>query len=408
MRIAQLKSYAELIARVGGNVQRGQYVVIRANVALERFAELVGRECYKLGAKRVLYRWESARTDRADYRLGKVKSLSETLPQEYGWQQFLTDELPVTIWLDGDDPDGLRGLDAHKIAEIKARRHEAVRHFIDARENRYQWTIAGAPTIPWAKKVFPHKTKCQAVDALWEAILHCARADHGDPVENWEEHEATLKAKCEVLNSLHLRKLHYIGGNGTDLTVGLIPGVRWLAGGEETMSGSFFQPNIPSEECFTSPMKGEAEGVVYASKPLNYNGQLVDKFWLRFAEGKAVEAHAEVGEEVLQSILGLDEGSAYLGECALVPWDSPINQTGILFYNTLFDENACCHLALGRGFTNLYPDFERYSSEEIHRFGINKSLSHVDFMIGTPDLKIVGTDQDGEEVVLFENGVFAI
>ena len=407
MKISLLKSYAELIAKVGANVQKGQYVVIRANVALEHFAELVARECYKLGAKRVFVNWESSRLARADYRLGRTRNLATVLPHETAYQQFLTDELPVTIWLDGDDPDGLKGLDAGKIADVKARRHAQNARFIEARDNRYQWTIAGAPTIAWAKKVFPHLTKCQAVDELWKAILKSARAETGYGIENWEKHEKDLKEKCAKLNTFHLRSLHYKASNGTDLTVGLIPNVEWLAGGEKTFSGTFFQPNIPSEECFTSPMKGQAEGIVYASKPLNYNGQLIENFYVRFHEGKAVEAHAEVGNDALQSILTLDEGSAYLGECALVPWDSPINNTGILFYNTLFDENACCHLALGRGFTNLYPNFEKYSQEELYSFGINKSLSHVDFMIGTPDLSIVGKDDKRKEIIIFKDGNFA-
>ena len=180
-----------------------------------------------------------------------------------------------------------------------------------------------------------------------------------------------------------------------------------MGGGETTLQGSFFQPNIPTEECFTSPMRGEAEGIVYASKPLAYQGQLVENFSVRFHEGKAVEVQAEKGEEALRSILSLDEGSAYLGECALVPFDSPINQTGLLFFNTLYDENACCHLALGRGFTDLYPHFEKYTEEELHAFGINKSLSHVDFMIGTRDLSIVGIDDKGTEIPLFKNGTWA-
>jgi aminopeptidase len=201
--------------------------------------------------------------------------------------------------------------------------------------------------------------------------------------------------------------LHYAAKNGTDLKVGLIPGVIFLGGGEKTIDGTYFEPNIPSEECFTSPMKGQAEGIVYASKPLAYNGQLIENFYVRFHEGKAVEVHAEKGQEALESIISLDEGASYLGECALVPFDSPINQTGLLFYNTLYDENACCHLALGRGFTELFPHFEQYSDEELRSFGINKSLSHVDFMIGTNDLSIIGTDDKGKEIVLFKNGTWA-
>ncbi len=201
--------------------------------------------------------------------------------------------------------------------------------------------------------------------------------------------------------------MRYKAGNGTDLTVGLIPNMTFLGGGENTLGGIFFQPNIPSEEVFTTPMRGVAEGIVYSSKPLSYNGVLIEDFSVRFHEGKAVEVKAAKGEEALKSILSIDEGSAYLGECAFVPFESPINQTGLLFYNTLFDENAACHLALGRGFSNLYKDFEKYTEEELQSFGINDSSSHVDFMIGTRDMSIIGIDDKGAEYPIFKDGTWA-
>lgn len=407
METQLLQKYAELIARVGANIQKGQYVVIRANLALEEFASVVAEECYKAGAKRVIYEWQSAVSEQINYRYADAETLGSLVSSELGFQQFLTDLLPVLIWIDGDDPDGLKGLDAGKIAQVRALRYSASATYIEARENKYQWCIAGAPTPRWAKKVFPNLPESEAVERLWRAILKTARAEDGLGENRWIEHEKDLKERCAYLNSLHLKSLHYRAENGTDLTVGLIPNVLFLGGGEKTIQGTFFQPNIPSEECFTSPMRGQAEGIVYASKPLAYQGQLIENFSVRFHEGKAVEVQAEKGLAALQSILSLDEGSSYLGECALVPFDSPINQTGLLFYNTLFDENACCHLALGRGFTDLYPHFENYTEDQLHAFGINKSLSHVDFMIGTADLEIVGTSFDGKETTLFRNGTWA-
>jgi len=407
MNSALLRRYATLIARTGAHVQKGQYVIIRSNVAIEGFASLVAEECYKAGAKRVVFDWQSAVADQVSYHYAKTEDLGQVLPQEIGFQEFSTDSLPILIWIDGDDPDGLVGSDAKKIAQVRALRYAQNGKYIEARENKYQWCIAGAPSPKWAKKVFPNLPEDVAMEKLWAAILKTARAEDGEGEKNWAEHEKDLKERCAYLNSLHLKSLHYTSSNGTDLTVGLIPNVIFLGGGESTIAGVFYQPNIPSEECFTSPMRGQAEGVVYASKPLAYQGQLIDNFSVRFHEGKAVEVKAEKGLAALESILTLDEGSAYLGECALVPFDSPINQTGLLFYNTLYDENACCHLALGRGFTNLYPNFEKYSEEQLHGFGINKSLSHVDFMIGTADLEIVGTCADGKEVVLFHNGTWA-
>ena len=407
MKAELLQKYAELIARVGANVQPGQYVVIRANVALEDFAAEVAEECYKAGAKRVVYEWQSAKTDQVGFHYATSEALGQMTASEIGFQQFETDLLPILIWIDGDDPDGLKGVDASKVAQVRAARYQQSARYIEARENKYQWCIAGAPSPKWAKKVFPNLPEKTAEEKLWAAILKTARAEDGEGEKRWQAHEKDLKARCAYLNSLKLKSLHYTAKNGTDLTVGLIPNVIFLGGGEKTIQGTFFQPNIPSEECFTSPMRGQAEGIVYASKPLAYQGQLIENFSVRFHEGKAVEVKAEKGLAALESILSLDEGSAYLGECALVPFDSPINQTGLLFYNTLYDENACCHLALGRGFTDLYPNFEKYSEDELHAFGINKSLSHVDFMIGTADLEIVGTSFDGKETVLFHNGTWA-
>ncbi len=407
MKKELLQKYAELIARVGANVQKGQYVIIRVNVALEDFAAQVAEECYKAGACRVVYEWQSAVTDQIGYHYATTETLGKMIAPEIGFQQFATDLLPILIWIDGDDPDGLKGVDAQKIAAVRAARYQVIAPYIEARENKYQWCIAGAPTAKWAQKVFPNLPEKTAIEKLWAAILKTARSEDGEGEKRWAEHEKDLKARCAYLNSLHLKSLHYKASNGTDLTVGLIPDVIFLGGGEKTIQGTFFQPNIPSEECFTSPMRGQAEGIVYASKPLAYQGQLIENFSVRFHEGKAVEVKAEKGLAALESILALDEGSAYLGECALVPFDSPINQTGLLFYNTLYDENACCHLALGRGFTDLYPNFEKYTEEQLHGFGINKSLSHVDFMIGTADLEIIGTSFDGKETVLFQNGTWA-
>ena len=407
MNAKLIQKYAELIVRVGAAVKPGQYVLIRTTPDQEKIAAVVAEECYKAGAKRVCMEWRSQFLDAVDYAYGTADNLGRLTAYDYGFQKFQTEDLPVLIWLDAEDPDGLKGVDAKKMAEVRALRYNAAKGLIEERENKFQWCIAGTPSVSWAKKVFPSLKEEEAYEKLWESILYVARANDGNGIENWKNHEINLKKRCKVLNEMKLRKLHYLSKNGTDLTIGLIPGVIFLGGGEETTSGTIFQPNIPTEECFTSPMKGEAEGVVYASKPLVYNGQVIEDFYFVFHKGKAVEAHARVGEEVLKSILSLDEGASYLGEAALVPFDSPINQTNLLFFNTLFDENACCHLAIGRGFPSLYPNYQNYSADDILSFGINRSLSHVDFMIGTRDLKIIGTKENGEEVTIFENGTWA-
>lgn len=402
-----IEEYARLIVKRGANIQKGQDVVIRANLENEDFATLVGKLCYKEGARRVSYQWQSDKADRIDYKYGKTKEVGIPTEWEVGLEAYKTEKLPIYIYIEGADPDGLKGVKPEVVASIKAMRFKALKEYVAKRENRYQWVIAGAPTFAWAKKVFPNLPKHAAKAALWEAILKASRAEDGNGLIRWEEHEKTLKERCEKLNSLRLKSLHYTASNGTDLTVGLIPGVRFEGGFEKTRQGIPFDPNIPTEECFTSPMRGEAEGIVYSAKPLVYQGQIIDQFSLRFEKGKAVEAHAKTGEDVLMSILSLDEGSAYLGECALVPYESPINLSGLIFFSTLYDENAACHLAIGRGFTSLYPGFENMSEEEVHEKGINKSLSHVDFMIGTRDLSIEGTTESGEKVQIFENGTFA-
>ena len=273
-------------------------------------------------------------------------------------------------------------------------------------DNRYKWCIAAVPGKKWAKKVFPGESVGKAVEKLWEAILYTSRADR-DPVAAWHAHNPDLASRCEYLNSKNIRTLVYKASNGTDLRVGLIPEAQFLGGGEYTLSGEFFNPNIPSEEVFVTPKRGEAEGVVYSTKPLSYKGELIEDFYVRFEGGKAVEVGAKRNEELLKKLISMDEGAAYLGECALVPYDSPIRNSEILFYNTLFDENAACHLAFGEGFTNCLKDYDKYTLEECRALGINDSMVHEDFMIGSADLDIVGICEDGSEVQIFKNGNWA-
>ena len=245
------------------------------------------------------------------------------------------------------------------------------------------------------------------MEKLWEAILSTSRVNE-DPIAAWAQHNADLAARCEYLNSLGIKELKYKSESGTDFRVGLLPDATFMAGGERALgSNIYYNPNIPSEEAFTSPRRGDADGVVYSSKPLSYGGQLIENFWIKFEGGRAVEVGAEKNEEMLRELIGMDEGAAYLGEVALVPYDSPICQSGILFYNTLFDENAACHLALGRGFTNVLRDYDKYTEEECHAKGINDSIVHEDFMIGTKDMDITAICEDGREVAIFRNGNWA-
>lgn len=407
MKKSILKKYALLIAKVGGNVQKGQNVELYVDVGQEELATLIVEECYRLGANRVDVRWTSDKIDKANLKKASLKSLSHMYEYEIAKQQYLNDELPVMIYIESSDPDALKGVNQTKYAKMRQARMKIIKPFRDIRDNKYQWVIAGAASPAWAKKVFPDLPKKKAVAALWDAILKTSRCTD-DPIQAWKEHNEDLARRTTYLNSLNLDYLHYTSKKGTDFKVWLLPNVNWLAGGEVAQdSRIYYNPNIPSEECFTSPAKGKAEGIVYASKPLSYQGELIENFSIRFEKGKAVEVHAEKGEELLKSMINMDENAGYLGECALVPFDSPINKTGILFYNTLYDENAACHLALGRGFTNLVKDYEKYTFEELKNMGINDSTIHVDFMIGSKDLDIVGYTKDGKKIQIFKDGNWA-
>ena len=335
-----------------------------------------------------------------------VKTLSTVDSYEEARLQYMAEHFPCRLYLVSEDPDGLKGVNLSKMAKGRQGQYPIVKPYRDKIEGKHQWCIAAVPGAAWAKKMFPHLSKHQAMEKLWEAILATSRVDE-DPIAAWENHNRDLKARCEYLNSLGIESLHYTASNGTDLTVGLIAEGVFCGGGETTQQGVFFNPNIPTEECFISPKRGVAEGIVYATKPLCYQGQLIENFYLRFEGGKAVEAKAEVNDALLQEMLNMDEGARYLGECALVPFNSPINETGLLFYNTLFDENACCHLAMGMGYIDTIQGYHDKTLEECRALGINDSMIHEDFMIGTPDLSITAHCRDGRDVNLFENGTWA-
>ena len=406
MNKTTLRKYAHLIAAVGANVQKGQEVFITAGLDQPEFVAMVVDACYRLGAKRVVVDWDYQPLEKLHVRHQSIRTLSELTDwQEARWKHYV-DALPCRIYLDSDDPDGLKGINQKKLANARQRKFPLIKGYRDLIENKYQWCIAAVPGAAWAKKLFPHLTRRQAIEKLWEAILSASRVDD-DPVAAWEAHNRSLSEHCAWLNGLGIESLHYTASNGTDFTVGMIPEAQFKGGGETSLQGIFFNPNIPTEECFISPMRGVAEGIVHASKPLSWEGQLIDRFWIRFHEGKATAWHADVNNEALTHMITMDEGSAFLGECARVPYDSPIQNCGILFYNTLFDENAACHLALGMGFAETIRGFEDKTLDECRALGINDSMLHVDFMIGTADLSIDARTRDGRTVAVFRNGNWA-
>ena len=406
MKKTVMRSYAKLIVRVGANVQKGQEVRVFASLDQPEFIKMLAEECYKAGASRVTVDWNYPELTKLSARYMKLRDLSETREWEKARMQDMVDHLPVRIFIESEDPDGLRGINL-KYFKAFAARVKISKPYRDAIDNKHQWCIAAVPGEAWAKKVHPELSKRAAVEQLWKDILYTARADGEDPIADWEEHNRDLKARSKYLNDLHLRELRYHSANGTDFKVGLIPTAEFHAGRDTTMQGVVYDPNMPTEEVFTSPDRRTAEGIVYATKPLSYQGQLIENFSVRFEKGRAVEVKAEKGQDVLEQIISMDEGCHYLGECALVPKESPIHQSGLLFYNTLFDENAACHLALGFGFDECVKGFENMTKEELYEIGVNDAGNHTDFMIGSDDLSIDGVDEHGNVHPIFRNGTWA-
>ncbi len=406
MKKSILRKYAHLIAVTGINVQKGQEVFVAAELDQPEFVKMVVEECYRAGAKRVIVDWNYQPLDKLHIRWRSQKNLS-TLEswEEARWQHYVK-EIPCRIYLVSEDPDGLKGINQEKFAKAQQEKYKVIRPYRDQIENKYQWCIAAVPGAAWAKKLFPKLPKGQAIEKLWEAILAASRVTD-DPVQAWKEHNDDLARRCAYLNALGIETLEYRSANGTDFRVGMIEDAEFKGGGETSLLGHYFNPNIPSEEVFISPKRGVAEGIVHSTKPLSYQGQIIENFSIRFENGKAVEVHAEKNEELLKKIVSMDEGAAYLGECALVPYDSPIQNTGLLFCETLFDENAACHLALGMGFADTIRNFEKYTLDECRAKGINDSMVHVDFMIGSADLDIDAHTRDGKTVPIFRNGNWA-
>lgn len=407
MKKSQLKKYAKLLVKAGINVKKGQTVFVQAGLDQPQFVATVVEECYKAGAREVFVEWSYQPTDKLNALYMSQEDLSRLTPWNEAKWAYKAETFACRLFIESEDPDGMKGVDVQKMSEVRKALFPKIKKYRDLLENRHQWCIAAVPGAAWAKKVFPDLSEKRAVEKLWQVILYTARADGKNPIAAWKEHNADLKKRCEYLNSLSLSALEYKSANGTDFKVWLNEDGIFTAGSEKTRGGRVFHPNIPSEEVFTSPKAGKAEGIVYSTKPLSYQGELIENFSVRFTGGKVTEVKAEKGEEQLKKIITMDEGASMLGECAIIPFDSPINKSGVLFYNTLFDENASCHLALGKGFNECLKDYEKLSDEECIRRGINESMIHVDFMIGSRDMNITGITANGERVAILKDGNWA-
>lgn len=402
------KKYAEVVVKMGINLQPGQEVIIVCSTRQREFAKHVVEACYKNKAKRVTVDWSDDEITRLHYKYQTKTTLANIPDWQEEKQKYMCELLPCRIYISDSAPDAMKGVNTGKLQHANIARFKRFKKYIDQMDNKYQWVIVAVPSPEWAKKVFPNESKRNAVKKLWENILHTARLDNDNPIEAWEKHIEYLHEKSEKLNSYNFDFLTYKSSNGTNFKVGLQKDHVWLSARETSLQGIDFTANMPTEEAFTMPAKFSAEGTVVATKPLSYHGQLIEDFQITFKEGKAVSWSARTNEKLLTEMITTDEGSAYLGEVALVPFNSPINETGVIFLNTLFDENACCHLALGRAFNNNIKGYENMTKEDFEKLNVNDSLNHVDFMIGSADLEIVGTTFDKQEVTVFKNGTWAI
>ena len=413
MKKTTLKEYARLLAVTGLNIKKGDEVIVNAGLDQPDFVRMVVEECYRAGAAKVEVEWHYQPLSKLHVRHRSLKTLSTIEEWEKAKMAHRAERLPAMLHLLSEDPDGLKGMNQKKNSQAMQARYPIIKPFRDQMDNKYKWCIAAVPGKEWAKKMFPELRPAAAMEKLWEVILYTVRMTDGiggaacDGVEAWKAHNAQFNTRCEYLNSLGIESLHLTSANGTDLKIGMIEDAQFCGGGEHTLGGEYFNPNMPTEEIFISPKRGEAEGIVYSSKPLSWRGQVIDKFSVRFEGGRAVEVHAEQNEELLKQMVSMDEGAAFLGEVALVPYSSPICQSGLTFFETLFDENAACHLAMGAGFTNTIRDYDKYTLDELHEKGINDSMIHVDFMVGTEDFSVVAHTRDGKDVPLFKDGNWA-
>lgn len=404
-----LRKYAKLAVFTGANLQPGQPLMINANIETKDFVRLMVEEAYKAGSSNVTVRWSDEFVSHTAYTYESLETLG-TIPQYIvnTFDHFIEKGYAL-ISIHAATPGLMADIDPNKLQTAAVASMTALKGWREhTMGNRTQWCVVSVPTLGWAKKVFPESSDTEAIDKLWDAILAAVRVrEDNDPVAEWEEHNKTLSNHNKQLNDYNFRYLHFKNSLGTDLVVELVQNHVWAGGNDDTTKGVPFNPNMPTEENFCMPYKFGVNGKVFATKPLNYQGKLIKDFWIEFKDGKAVAYDAKEEKEALTNLINFDEGSSYLGEVALISHDSPISNSGILFLNTLFDENASCHLALGRAYPMNVKGGPSMTQEELDVIGSNNSMEHEDFMFGSSDMSIIGTTQDGKEVVVFKDGNFA-
>lgn len=403
-----LKKYAELVVKIGVNIQKNQTLVVSSPIECSEFVEAIAESAYKAGARDVQVRWNDDKLSKIKY-LNAPEEVFEEFP-EWRKEFYISYARQGAAFLSiaASDPDIMKGVDPNRMVKESKASNAAIKEYVERlMADKNPWCVVSMPTKAWAKKVFKEVDEDEAVEKLWEAILKTVRVGEGDPVALWMEHKKNIIDRTKYLNECKFKYLHYKNSLGTDLKIELPKGHIWLGAASKTPEGIEFIPNMPTEEVFTLPKKSGVNGKVVSSKPLNYKGNLIENFSLTFKAGKIVDFTAEQGYENLKSIIETDEGSHYLGEVALVPYDSPISNSNILFYNTLFDENASCHLAIGKAYPTCIENGENMSEDELKKAEVNDSIEHEDFMVGTEDLEIIGITEEGKEIPVFKKGNFA-
>lgn len=403
----QIDKYVELVIQKGINIQKGQILVISSPVEVYDFTRKLVKQAYELGASEVVVHWNDEVVGKYKYVYG-AEDIFDTFPE---WQkesmEYYRKKGAAFLSVYATDPDILKEVDKTRVARFQKAKSLALKEYYEnVMGNSNQWCVISVPTQAWAKRVFPELSIEVAISEMWKLILKIVRADKENPILEWENHLNTLKARMDYLNKKRFAKLIYRNSLGTNLEIGLPEGHKWISGGEKSKAGVEFVANIPTEEIFTMPHREKVNGVVVSSKPLIYGGSVIDKFTLTFKDGEVINYSAEIGEEILGKLLSMDENSKHLGEVALVEYDSPISKSERVFYNTLFDENASCHLAFGGAYPVCLENSEGQSEEELKERGMNNSLTHEDFMIGTEDMEIVGIDSEGRETTIMKNGNF--
>lgn len=402
-----LEKYAELAVKVGVNIQKGQTLVINTALDSAEFVRLVVKKAYEAGANNAIVNWNDDIVSRTKYDLAPDEAFQE-YPEFRAKEMIdLAENGAAFMSIVSSSPDLLKGVNPERIANFQKASGKALstyRKYIQS--DKVSWTVIAAPSQKWAEKVFPNEEPEISIQKLWNAIFKATRVDLDNPVEAWKKHDQTLHEKVNYLNAKRYKKLHY-KAPGTDLTIELPEKHLWVGAGSVNEKGYEFMANMPTEEVFTVPHKTGVNGTVASTKPLSYGGNLIDNFSVTFENGRIVAVKAEEGEEILKRLVETDEGSHYLGEVALVPHNSPISQSNILFYNTLFDENASNHLAIGSAYAFCIEGGKKMSSEELAENGLNESITHVDFMIGSAEMDIDGINADGSKEPVFRKGDWA-